>query len=83
MSSGVLMSRDGPPCERCKVPMVIYEHRIITEHMLRQAHYHFRWYRCANHDCTVTEVYLDEFKVVNAPQRTWMDQLADNGVLPI
>jgi hypothetical protein len=83
MSSGILMGSDGPPCACCKKPMAIYEHRIITERMLQQPYYYFRWYRCLNHDCVTTVVWVEEFKVVNPPQRTMMDHLADSGILPL
>ena len=55
----------GASCPRCKRPMTVFEHREMTEKLLRQPVYYSRWYRCDNPGCKTTQVMPPEFKVQN------------------
>jgi hypothetical protein len=56
----------GAPCPRCFKTMTVFEHREMTDKLLRQSVYYSRWYRCDNPGCKTTLVMPPEFRVRNA-----------------
>ena len=58
-----VVGHDGLPCPRCRQPMEIREHVLITKRHLQQPYYFSRWFYCRNPRCPVTLHLSEAFKV--------------------
>jgi len=71
----VIVGGDGPPCPRCCKPTQIREHKHIGEKELSKPFYFSRWYYCENQQCKTNTIMPEEFKVLNKPTLTPMDDV--------
>lgn len=61
----VIVSKEGPPCPRCKNPTQVRNHDEIGAKQLSQPYYFRQWFYCENPDCLMRVWVLEEDKVWN------------------
>ena len=66
--SYVVVGNDGDPCPGCGKPTQIREHPAITEKLLRQRYYFWRWFYCTDQRCDVTTHLNPIYKVLPGEQ---------------
>jgi len=63
----------GPKCFRCGCKTLRFEHKRISEKMLKQPYYYTFWYCCINNNCKTTLIMPEQAKV--KPDRSVQPEL--------